>query len=162
MGRGLSKMASRAAIQQITTFAIIEGTFAIVWEKKYQPGTRNKTFKALYDSLIEATTAAIRQVAADCGGMSAKEYDKAAAKIERLRLEAFDGRSVDIMEIISMCIDLLNSILIKIKPGTPRHTATMRVWRKIRAMEHYFDGRKRYDDPAGLISADTYRRIMNE
>ena len=155
-------MASRSTIHQITTMALIEGFFTIMWEQKYKAQPNNKTYAGLYVDLCYATTAAIVRLREECGGLTARELAKLNLKILKLKTTTFNGRPIDAMEVISMAVDLLNSILNRLPEGSPKHALTLAVWYRVRAFERYFDRHKTYDDPAGLIAADTYTRIMAE
>lgn len=155
-------MASRASIQQITTMAVIEGFFEMLWDQKYKNSPHNKTFAALYTALAAATREAMTIMLVEAGGMNIREQRTLAKKIERMKPALFGGKVIDAMQVVALGLDRLNSILCHIRPGTPKYKAVSRVWIKLRALEHYYDRKKKYDDPSGLTAAEIFKRIMNE
>lgn len=134
----------------------------MLWDEKYKQQQGNKTFSKLRDNLVDATTAALLCLKNESGGLNNKERAHADRRLEEMRARIFNDQPVDVMTVISMSVDLLNSILNRVKPGSAKYTATINVWYKIRAFERYFDRNKKYEDPDGLEAAETYKQIMAE
>jgi hypothetical protein len=155
-------MASRSTIEQIATMAFIEGSFNMLWEQRYQDRPDNATFAKLHRSLTSATAAAILRLGRESGGISLRERSRLDRQLEAFKLQAFPNPSIGIIEIISIALDLLNGILRKLPEGSPKYALTDTVWRRLRAMERYYNRKGNYDNPADLIKADIYKKVIRE
>lgn len=154
------KMASKAIITQITTLALIEGFFTMLWMQQYQRRANNKTYKQLYDRLRISTTNAIQHLKKESGGLTTKESLRVSAALMELKARTFQDKPMDAMDAISMSLDLLNTILNRVSKTSAKYRLTQDVWYKVRAMEHYFDRQKKYEDPRGLAAAETFKELI--
>lgn len=153
-------MASKSIITQIATMALTEGFFTMLWEQQYQRRENNKTYKQLYDRLRISTTNAILNLKKESGGLSPKETRRVNERLMELKNRSFKDKPLDAMDAISMSLDLLNTILNRVPKTSTKYQLTQDVWYKVRAMEHYFDRSKKYEDPAGLVAAETFRELI--
>ncbi len=137
-------MASKATRKQAVVMGLVEGFADMLWDQHYRHKKNNKTFSDCRDKI---------KAAVDDGYMTLKKTgqpvtQKDAQKIKAAVIQVRDHMDTFYpMDAVSMLLDLLNDQLVVV--GGEKRKVFVRLWYRVRELEHNFDRRKEWDDPRG-------------
>ena len=152
-------MASLATLKQVMAVAMCEGLVEMMWDQRYRDQYNNKVFSGMRDRLMRDAQAAYKVIYACGQKLSFDEWSNLKESGDKFKNSAFPHGFMP-MDAVGMMVDLITEQLSYCRLGTPKNAAFDRLLTRVREFERYFDRKKTYDDPVGMVAGDALRQVM--